>query len=289
MLPTKAALTQYALPPLRTRPAGGGRSWLADAARHIIPASVDEPRDTNGGEAAVIITIDGPAGSGKSTTARKLAARLGVPYLDTGAMYRVVTLAALEEGIDLTDDERLAALAASDAYRLDVGPTHIRVTLHSRDVTEEIRSMRVNDHTRFVAALPGVRRALVERQRALGRELGSLVTEGRDQGSVAFPDADLKFFLDATIEKRAERRLHDLLADGEDVTPEQVLENLQTRDQTDAQRVVGPLTVPLGAVRIDTSHRSIAQVLDLMLEHLRRGGLLTGSERGVPGGSPRRV
>ncbi len=222
----------------------------------------------------MIITIDGPAGSGKSTTARKLAARLGIAYLDTGAMYRVVTLAALEDGVDWNDEMRLGALAASEDYRLDLGPTHIRVTLRGRDVTEEIRSMRVNDHTRFVAGSPAVRRALVEKQQRIGRQLGSLVTEGRDQGSVAFPHADLKFFVDATIEKRAERRLHDLKADGEEVTLDQVLANLRTRDRTDSQRSVGPLTVPAGAVQIDTSELSIAQVLDRMVEHLRRAGLI---------------
>ena len=222
----------------------------------------------------MIITIDGPAGSGKSTTARKLAAQLGIPYLDTGAMYRVVTLAALEDGVNLHDEQRLAALAASDVYQLDLGPTHIRATLRGRDVTEEIRSMRVNDHTRFIAGTAGVRRALVEKQQAIGRKLGSLVTEGRDQGSVAFPGADMKFFLDAAPEKRAERRLHDLLADGEDVTYEQVLANVRLRDETDAGRAVGPLTVPPGAITIDTSHLSIHQVLDLMIEHLRRAGLV---------------
>lgn len=227
----------------------------------------------------MVITIDGPAGSGKSTAARKLAARLGLPYLDTGAMYRVVTLAALEEGIDLNDEARLAALAGGDAYQLDLGPTHIRVTLRGRDVTEALRSMRVNDHTRFIAALPRVRQALVARQREIARRLGGVVTEGRDQGSVAFPDADLKFFLDAAPEKRAERRLHDLLADGEEVTMAQVLENLQTRDRTDASRTSGPLTVPPGAISIDTTNLSIGQVIDCMLAHLRRAGLLPPEAR----------
>jgi cytidylate kinase len=222
----------------------------------------------------VIITIDGPAGSGKSTTARKLAARLGIPYLDTGAMYRVVTLAALEDGVDLDDDAALAALAARDEYRLDLGPTHIRVTLRGRDVTEEIRSMRVNDHTRFIAASPGVRRVLIARQREIGARLGSMVTEGRDQGTAAFPDADAKFFLDATLEKRAERRLYDLHADGEEVTYEQVLANLAERDRTDSQRPVAPLTMPPGAIHIDTSHLSIAEVLDAIIAQLRQRGLL---------------
>jgi cytidylate kinase len=222
----------------------------------------------------VIITIDGPAGSGKSTTARKLAARLGIPYLDTGAMYRVVTLAALEDDVDLHDEAALTALAERDDYQLDLGPTHIRVTLRGRDVTEEIRSMRVNGHTRYIAASPGVRRVLIRKQREIAQRLGSLVTEGRDQGTAAFPDADAKFFLDAAIEKRAERRLHDLLADGEDVTLAQVLANIDERDRTDSQRPVAPLTVPADAIRIDTTDLSIHAVLDAIVEHLRKAGLV---------------
>lgn len=222
----------------------------------------------------MIITIDGPAGSGKSTTARKLAARLGIPYLDTGAMYRVVTLAALEDGVDLHDEAALTALAQRDDYELDPGPTHIRVTLRGRDVSEEIRSMRVNQHTRYIAGSPGVRRVLIDRQRVLGARLGSMVTEGRDQGTAAFPDADAKFFLDAAREKRAERRLHDLQADGEEVTFEQVLDNVDVRDKTDSERPVAPLAVPADAVRIDTSSMSIAEVLDAIIGHLARAGLL---------------
>lgn len=227
----------------------------------------------------MIITIDGPAGSGKSTTARKLAARLGIPYLDTGAMYRVVTLAALEDGVDLQDDAALADLARHADYDLDPGPTHIRVTLRGRDVTEEIRSMRVNDHTRYIAASPGVRAVLIEKQCELARRLGSLVTEGRDQGSAAFPHADAKFFLDADPNKRAERRLHDLLSDGEEVTLDQVLANLQHRDQTDTERAVAPLTVPPGAIQIDTSELAIAEVLERIVTHLRNVGLISATER----------
>jgi len=226
------------------------------------------------GEQDVIVTIDGPAGSGKSTTARKLAARLGVPYLDTGAMYRTVTLAALQDGVDLRDEAALTTMVERGDFHLDLGPTHIRVTLRGRDVTEEIRSMRVSNHTRFIACSPGVRRVLIHRQRRIAERLGSLVTEGRDQGTAAFPDADAKFFLDAAIEKRAERRLHDLLADGEEVTLEQVLANIDERDRTDSQRPVAPLAVPEGAVTIDTSHRSIGEVLDMIVEHLRARGLV---------------
>lgn len=221
----------------------------------------------------MIITIDGPAGSGKSTAARKLAARLGVPYLDTGAMYRLVTLAALDDGVDLRDEAALTHLAATADYELDCGPTHVRVTLRGRDVTEDVRSMHVNDHTRFIASSPGVRRVLVEKQRAIGRKLGSMVTEGRDQGSVAFPAAEHKFFLVAELQKRAERRYHELLADGEDVTLEQVIENLAERDRTDAGRKVAPLVQPPGAWVIDTTHLSIHDVVEQLLDHLRRAGV----------------
>jgi cytidylate kinase len=231
----------------------------------------------------VIVTIDGPAGSGKSTAARKLAARLGIPYLDTGAMYRVVTLAALEDGADLRDDDALAALADRSDYQLDLGPTHIRVTLRGRDVTEEVRSMRVNDHTRFIAASPGVRRVLIEKQREIGRRLGAMVTEGRDQGTAAFPKADIKFFLDAAVEKRAERRLHELLADGEDVNLEQVLANLNERDRTDASRPVAPLVKPDDAICIDTTNLTIGEVVDELIRRLERAGLLDELRRRTSG------
>jgi cytidylate kinase len=222
----------------------------------------------------VIITIDGPAGSGKSTAARKLAARLGIPYLDTGAMYRVVTLAALHANADLNDGAALAKIAKTADYRLDLGPTHIRVTLDGHDVTEAIRSMHVSEHTRYVAAAPQVREVLVEKQREIGRTLGSMVTEGRDQGSVAFPDADAKFYLDADLHQRALRRYHELLAEGEVLDEEAVLRNVRERDRTDSERSVAPLRVPEGAMRIDASHLSVAQVIDQMLHHLHERGLI---------------
>lgn len=221
----------------------------------------------------MIITIDGPAGSGKSTAARKLAARLHIPYLDTGAMYRVVTLAALEDGIDLTEEAALVRLASTVDYAIDCGPTHARVTLRGQDVSEEIRSIFVSDNTPYVAGSPGVRHILIERQREIGQQLGSMVTEGRDQGSTVFPDAAFKFFMIADLESRVRRRLTELQADGETVTAEHVRENLLKRDRTDAQRAVAPLVEPIGAIRIDTSHLSIAEMIDLLLRHLESHGV----------------
>jgi len=223
----------------------------------------------------MIITIDGPAGSGKSTAARKLAARLGIPYLDTGAMYRAVTLAALEDGVDWRDEDAKTRVADEADFELDCGPTHVRVTMRGRDVSEEIRSMRVNEHTRFMAASPGVRAVLVEKQRELGKKLETLATEGRDQGSVVFPEAEFKFFMDASAEKRAERRLIELQSDGEDASYEEVLANMRSRDRTDSQRAVGPLVIPNGAIVIETSALTIGQVVERLLDELRRGGVDT--------------
>lgn len=221
----------------------------------------------------MIVTIDGPAGSGKSTAARKLAARLEIPYLDTGAMYRTVTLAALQDGLDLQDEAALTRLAASLDYELDCRPTHVCVTLRGHDVTEAIRGLQVTEATRFIARSPGVRRLLVEKQREIGKQLGSMVTEGRDQGSVAFPHADCKFYLDASVERRAERRYHELLAEGESVTLEEVRRAVCDRDRSDSQRVVAPLVKPVDAVAIDTSELSINEVVERIADQLIRCGL----------------
>ena len=224
--------------------------------------------------ALVIITIDGPAGSGKSTVARKLAARLRIPYLDTGAMYRVITLAALNADANFDDEADLLEIARKADYRLDLGPTHIRVTLGDHDVTEALRSMRVNTHTKFIAGAPKIRELLVLRQRVIGSELGSMVTEGRDQGSVAFPHADAKFYLDADLRQRARRRFHELVADGEEVDEESVLQNVIERDRTDREREVAPLRRPDDAVSIDTSHLPVNEVIAIMLWNLHSRGLI---------------
>ena len=217
----------------------------------------------------MIITIDGPAGSGKSTAARKLAAKLGVPYLDTGAMYRAIAYAALCRGISLLDEAAIVQVARDSHIELDCGPTHTRVTLDQTDISEAVRSMAVNQATSYVARIQAVRDLLVQKQRDIGARLGSLVSEGRDQGSVVFPNADLKFFLDASIERRAMRRYQELSADGEEASYELILENLQERDGND-RRQWAPLLEPATAKHIDTTQMTIHEVVERLLEEVER-------------------
>jgi cytidylate kinase len=233
----------------------------------------------------MIVTIDGPAGSGKSTAARKLAARLGVAYLDTGAMYRAVALKALGLNVRLNDEPRLIEVARSAEIEVLCGPTHARVMLDGQDVTEAVRSMAVSGATSYIARIQAVRDLMVDKQREIGLRLGSLVSEGRDQGSVVFPDADLKFFLDASVEKRAERRHQELVADGEEATYDEILDNLTERDGNDAHQWA-PLLQPRTAICIDTTNMTIHEVVERMLEEVAR----TTSRRVDPGGlheSPR--
>ena len=217
----------------------------------------------------LVIAIDGPAASGKSTTARAVARRLGYLHLDTGAMYRAFALKALDMDVPLDDHDALVAMARSTDISLDCGPTYVRVVMDGRDVSEDIRSMRVSEYTSQIAKIPGIRRVLIEKQRQIGRRLGSLVTEGRDQGSVVFPDADVKFLVEAEDTKRAERRYHEMLADGEEVRLEDVLANIRLRDGND-QAQWAPLLESGQAVRIDTTHMSIADVVARMQGEIRR-------------------
>jgi cytidylate kinase len=216
-----------------------------------------------------VITIDGPAGSGKSTVARKLAARLGIAFLDTGAMYRALALKMLEQEIDPADSQALLEMTRRAHLQVDCGPTHQRIRLDGRDVSEAIRTMEVSRATPAIARQPRIREVLVEHQRRIGRELGAFVTEGRDQGTVAFPDADVKFVLDADIHTRVERRLTDLRADGENVKPEEVLANLQTRDEADKSRWAA-LLEPGQAIIIDTTEMSLAEVVNALEAAVRQ-------------------
>ncbi len=214
----------------------------------------------------MVIAIDGPAGAGKSTVARALAERLGVPYLDSGAMYRCVALAALRDGADLEDGATLGRLAAD----LEIEPAEGRVWLDGEDVTEQIRAPEVSAAASRVSALPAVRQAMVERQRALIAR-GDYVAEGRDIGTVVSPDAPLKVFLTANDAERARRRAAET---GE--AQDAVLAAQTSRDSRDREREHGPLRPAPDAVEIDTTGMSVEDVVDRVAALTRARGLGSG-------------
>jgi cytidylate kinase len=213
---------------------------------------------------AVIVTIDGPAGAGKSTVARELARRLGFRYLDTGAMYRAVALAGLRRGVDWLHAESLADLV----QRIELRVAGQRIFLDGEDVTEAVRSLEVTAVTRHAADNPAVRRRLVELQQAVAAGQ-DIVTEGRDQGTVVFPDARCKIFLTAGPEERARRRLRDLETRGESASLEEVLQAQDRRDREDATRAVGPLVPAADAVEVSTDGLSSQQVVDRLESFVR--------------------
>jgi len=204
----------------------------------------------------MIVTIDGPAGAGKSSTARALAGRLGFEFLDTGAMYRAVTWYCLKRQIDLRDEASVAEAARRAQFVFDSQ----RVLVDGVEVTQEIRRSAVTHETRYVAGNSAVRAFLVELQRKLaaGKDV---VTEGRDQGTVAFPGAECKFYLTASPLKRALRRQQDLAANGEQVALEEILAQQQGRDQRDERREIGAMKPADDAITIDTSDFSFDEVV----------------------------
>lgn len=209
----------------------------------------------------MIVTIDGPAGTGKSTVARQLADRLGFEFLNTGAMYRAVALACLRRGVDPAADAAADAVAADLSIRF----AHHRLLLNDEDVTEAIRQPEVSHAASQVAAIPAVRARLVELQRGAAEGI-DLVTEGRDQGTVVFPDAECKFFLTASPGERALRRQRELAGQGQDIPLEEILQQQTERDDRDLNRAVAPLKPAFDAEIVDTSRMPLAEVLD----HLER-------------------
>ena len=223
---------------------------------------------------ALIVTIDGPAGSGKSTAARLLARRLGLEFLDTGAMYRGLTAHCLDRGIDPADQvEAVEALARTAAMRFDwqADPPRLHVDGGDgfTDVTDRLRDPDVTARVSIVAALPPVRAVMVKAQQQIGREHPRLVTEGRDQGSVVFPDARLKFFLDATPEVRARRRAEQLRRMSKPADEERILNALLKRDRRDVNRSDGPLICAEHAIMIDTTDLGLREVVDLLERYVK--------------------
>lgn len=230
------------------------------------------PRPNTSAVATMIVTIDGPAGSGKSSAARKLAKRLGFRFLDTGAMYRAVALAGSRRGIDWDNPELLAEIAANSNIEL----ADDRVLLNGEDVSSEIRTVEVTRLTRHAADNQKVRQILVERQRQIAGT-HDVVAEGRDQATVAFPHAECKIYLTATEEVRAERRYLDLVQRGERITLESVVETQRTRDQQDHQRDFGGLRKAPDSVEICTDGLSPSEVVD-RLEALVRARMMISNQ-----------
>jgi len=204
-----------------------------------------------------VVTIDGPAGAGKSTVARQLAQRLGWRFLDTGAMYRAVTLGACRAGVELGCEQALDDLVAKLVVSLPPG----RVLLGEEDVTESIRSVAVTRASQFIADSPSVRRRLMIWQRAFA-EQQDVVTEGRDQGTLVFPDAFRKYYLTATDQERARRRVAEHLARGEAMSFESVIEDQHARDCRDAARAIAPMRPATDATIVDSTGLSVADVVD---------------------------
>ena len=219
--------------------------------------------------APLIITIDGPAGTGKSTVAARLAARLGLTHLDTGAMYRAAALLAAERGIDPDDGPAIAAAIREVGFRFDWDAPAPRLLVGGEDPVERIRDLDVGRIVSRVAACPEVRAVLTQWQRQIARERPRLVTEGRDQGSTVFPDADVRFYLDADTDIRADRRMRQLADAGRVADRADVREDIRRRDRLDRERSDGPLVLPEGAVVVDTGSRSLEEVLAVMLAAVR--------------------
>ena len=212
-----------------------------------------------------IIAIDGPAGSGKSTTARLLAARLGFVYLDTGAMYRAVTLFALQHDVSPEDVRALEAIAAKLRIEFKLEDGVNKVFLNNIDVTEAIRTPEVTAAVSPVSAHPGVRAAMVLRQREIARK-GGVVAEGRDTTSVVFPEADIKVYLDASLQERARRRLIDFSRQGIDSNLEEQIKLLADRDEYDSSRENSPLKKTRDSIVIDTTNLNIEEQVDRIIK-----------------------
>jgi CMP/dCMP kinase len=212
----------------------------------------------------VVIAIDGPAGAGKSTIAQRLADRLGFTYIDTGAMYRAVALWALRQTVDFADPHRMEQLAL--AAEIELGPG--RIQLNHEDISEAIRTPEVSNGASRIAVIPGVRRAMVAKQREIGQKV-SVVMEGRDIGTVVFPNADIKVYLDANPEERVRRRLQESRAKGDGIAESVLAAQMKERDQRDSTRADAPLSQAPDALYLDSTLLSIEEVVEAILKMVR--------------------
>lgn len=237
------------------------------------------PRDETDALIPPVVAIDGPSGAGKSTVARALAERLGVPYIDTGAMYRAVALAARERGVVLPipDPEAVSDIAGRVSIELEFSEGATRVRLDGRDVSDEIRLPEISLYASAVSAIPGVRRRLVVEQRRMAAARGA-VMEGRDIGTRVFPDTPHKFFLTAPLAVRAERRARELAARGTPQPFEAVRAEIERRDHADSTRADSPLTLDPSYTTVDTGLRSVEEIVDDLERRVRSGGAADCSE-----------
>jgi cytidylate kinase len=219
----------------------------------------------------MIITIDGPAGTGKSSVALSVAQRLGFDFLDTGAMYRAIGVAALRRQANLEDARELGFIARLAKIEFDWRKHPPTVRLNGEEVGHLLRGGDATRAASFVAVVPAIRQLLVQQQQQIGRERKNLVTEGRDQGSIVFPNAELKFYLDATPQERARRRVAQLRTRGEIVDYNEILSQIVDRDDRDRNRSVGPLAVPKDARLIDTTLMSQEQVIEHIVHEAKAG------------------
>jgi len=218
------------------------------------------------------VAIDGPAGSGKSTISRLVADRLGYTYVDTGAMYRALTLKVMKKGIEFSDEKAVSDLSAEIEIRLlpsEDEKSTIRVMLDGEDVSSDIRMMQVTSNVKYVAKIPKVRGNLVKLQREMVRGMDGSVMEGRDIGTVVLPNSKYKFYVDASFEERVERRFAEMRAKGLPATRSEVADDLKQRDHTDKTRKVGPLKRAEDAVYIDTTKMSIEEVVNEIAKHVK--------------------
>ena len=215
--------------------------------------------------ANLIITIDGPAASGKSTAARLLAERLGASFLDTGAMYRAVTLAAMRAGVDMNNEQGLLRVLETSEFQFTVEEGKMTVSIDGVDVTEQIRGPEVTANARHIASSGKLREKLVAMQRRFAADEDKIVTEGRDQGTVAFPDADIKFYLTAKPAERARRRQAELRAKGQERSLDEIQNAIEARDKSDESRVIGPLKPADDAIVVDSTDLNTEEVVEELL------------------------